>query len=146
MKNAGILIILAVLLFSSCEKDGRTELEKLKVNRSKWNSKNIQNYTMDESISCFCAVTGVHHVAVSSDKTILAVKNGKAVEQPEEYFLTVNQLFDYIESSLARNPDRAEIKYDVVYGFPSSVYFDFSERMADEEMGYAIENFKPLLN
>jgi hypothetical protein len=36
-----------------------------------------------------------------------------------------------------------EIQYDDEYGFPSYIYFDISERIADEEIGYTLTDFVP---
>ena len=37
-----------------------------------------------------------------------------------------------------------ETTYDSFYGFPAKLYIDRDERIADEEIGYSISNFKPL--
>ena len=38
------------------------------------------------------------------------------------------------------------IEYDKEYGFPSYIYFDISEIIADEEIGYTLTDFKPQKN
>ena len=34
-------------------------------------------------------------------------------------------------------------EFDSIYGFPSYIYFDISEMIADDEIGYTITNFIP---
>jgi len=63
-----------------------------------------------------------------------------------ESFYTINSLFDFIERKLKENPVVFQIEYDQDYGYPISMYFDISEMIADEEMGYNISDFKTLNN
>ena len=35
------------------------------------------------------------------------------------------------------------LEFDSIYGFPSYIYFDISEMIADDEIGYIITNFIP---
>ncbi|MGB1020739.1 MAG: DUF6174 domain-containing protein, partial [Flavobacteriaceae bacterium] len=36
-----------------------------------------------------------------------------------------------------------ELEFDPTYGFPSYIYYDVSEIIADEEIGYRVSDFKP---
>ena len=63
-----------------------------------------------------------------------------------ESFYSINSLFNFIESKLNENPEFYEINYNKEYGYPESIYFDMSKRIADEEIGYYISDFKILNN
>ena len=58
-------------------------------------------------------------------------------------YRTIDEFFDYIQTQRALNPAVETIEYDEEYGFPSYIYFDISEMIADEEIGYTLTDFKP---
>ena len=49
-----------------------------------------------------------------------------------------------LKELLSKNFAVLETTYDSFYGFPTKLYIDLVERIADEEMRYSIFNFKPL--
>ena len=49
-----------------------------------------------------------------------------------------------LKELLTKNLAVLETTYDSFYGFPTKLYIDRDERIADEEIGYSISNFKPL--
>ncbi len=147
-----ILIFLASFL-SSCEKDdlqnpeleeSSIELENFNSNYQKWKASGIKSYTMTESLGCFCLVRGEHDLNIVNN-SITTIKNnqGMAVAINNSGLITINELFEFIEKSLGRNPATSRIKYDTTYGYPVDVYFDYDTRMADEERGYVLKNFIP---
>jgi hypothetical protein len=58
--------------------------------------------------------------------------------------LTINELFDFIITSLAKNPHQHSLDYNTIFYYPKNIYFDFSKQIADEEIGYEITSFKAL--
>ena len=54
--------------------------------------------------------------------------------------LATNYLPQIINLKISQKPFQESIIYDPLLGYPSSVYFDMDERIADEEIGYIIEN------
>jgi len=115
----------------------------MRENRWKWIKSAVFDYEVDESLNCFCMISGKHHLVIVDEQLVSATNNqGQAVTNPGQYFKTVDQLFKYIEESLSRNPDKVTITYDNTYGYPTSVYFDFDEKIADEEMGFELSNFQ----
>lgn len=110
-----------------------------------WKRANIHSYEFLFRINCFCGpeTTGPHRIEVRSD-TIYAV-NGAPFNPAKNYIrlMTIPDLFRFIRESDGRNPFRKSVLYDSVYGFPKSLYYDFDERIADEEIGYIITEFQP---
>ena len=49
-----------------------------------------------------------------------------------------------LKELLTKNLAALETTYHSFYGFPTKLYIDREERIADEEMRYSIFNFKPL--
>ena len=104
---------------------------------------------MTQQISCFCFPQDF-----ILPKTILVENNSvKLINGMEpiktigfESFFTIDELFEFIEIKLKDDPEFYEIKYNDKYGFPESIYFDMSQMIADEEIGYTVSNFKVLKN
>ena len=57
---------------------------------------------------------------------------------------SIKDLFQEVERALYQNLAVLDTTYDSFYGFPTTLYIDRDERIADEEMRYSISDFKPL--
>jgi hypothetical protein len=110
-----------------------------------WKKKGISNYEMTMKISCFCiqARVGPHLIIVENDK-IKTVNNLPYDSTKTGPILTINELFDFIISSLAKNPHQHSLDYDAIFYYPKKIFFDFNNQIADEEIGYEITSFKAL--
>ncbi len=135
-------LTLLILILFSCSKS--IDEDKLSLNESKWQSSKTVNYEFTLSIMCFCPVerTGPHIIKVVNDK-IVTVNNLPYNPALTGELMTINQLFEFVKTSIAKNPFRNTIEYNSTYGYPQNVYFDFNQQIADEEIGYQITNFKP---
>jgi hypothetical protein len=130
-----------ILLFS-CTKS--VDDDELSLNQKKWIGNNITNYEFTLTVNCFClsARVGPHNIKVTDDK-IVSVNNSPYDITKTGELMTINQLFEFIKTSIAKNPFRNTIEYNSTYGYPQNIYFDFNQQIADEEIGYQITNFKP---
>ena len=110
-----------------------------------WKKKGISNYEMTMKISCYCIQgrVGPHHIVVENDK-IKTVNNLPYDSTKTGPILTINELFDFIIISLAKNPYQHFLDYNAIFHYPKYIYFDFSQQIADEEVGYEITDFKAL--
>jgi len=110
-----------------------------------WKKKGISNYEMTMKISCYCIQgrVGPHHIVVENDK-IKTVNNLPYDSTKTGPILTINELFDFIIISLAKNPYQHSLDYNAIFHYPKYIYFDFSQQIADEEVGYEITDFKPM--
>ena len=139
-----VLLILTLIL-SAC--GGRSTLNE---NRDKWNASGINHYRFELTIFCFCPFSEVNPVTVEVlDGRIVSLTGADGQPLPENFRSdfdqagTVDLLFAIAENSLA-NADQAEVTYDAVYGFPSSIIVDWIELAMDDEVSYYIENFEVL--
>lgn len=109
-----------------------------------WKKANIHSYEFLLRINCFCSpeTIGPHKIQVKAD-TIFSV-NGIPYDRAKSYVIlkTIPDLFRFIKESDARTPFRKSVVYDSAYGFPTSLYYDYDERIADEEIGYIITEFR----
>ena len=78
------------------------------------------------------------------DGEIIKVNNIAYSEEMHWGILSINDLFNEIEKASNQNVALLETTYDSYYGFPTYIYIDRDERIADEEMGYSVTNFKLL--
>ena len=110
-----------------------------------WKKKGISNYEMTMKISCYCIQgrVGPHHIVVENDK-IKTVNNLPYDSTKTGPILTINELFDFIIISLAKNPYQHSLDYNATFHYPKNIYFDFSQQIADEEVGYEITDFKAM--
>jgi len=110
-----------------------------------WKKKGISNYEMTMKISCYCIQgrVGPHQIVVENDK-IKTVNNLPYDSTKTGPILTINDLFDFIIISLAKKPYQHSLDYNAIFNYPKNIYFDFSQQIADEEIGYEITYFKAL--
>ena len=55
-----------------------------------------------------------------------------------ERFVPVEELFALLQDAVRRNAARIEVSYDERYGYPTELFIDYDERMADEETRFVI--------
>lgn len=53
---------------------------------------------------------------------------------------TIDDVFERLENAYENNAATVNVTYDEQFGYPTSVFIDQDERIADEEVGYTISN------
>ena len=145
-----ILIFLSFLIsLTGCVKSNPDQIQIVKGDPASqlalWKKKGISNYEMTMKISCYCLQgrVGPHLIVVENDK-IKTVNNLPYDSTKTGPILTINELFDFIIISLAKNPYQHSLDYNTIFHYPKNIYFDFNKQIADEEIGYEITSFKAL--
>jgi hypothetical protein len=103
-----------------------------------------EDYTYTLHVSCFCmgAEAGIR-VTVEDGEVTDAVyaDDDRGVEAGDEVDgyrrLTINDVIDAANNTLAA---RVDVTWPTGQDYPSKVYVDRSERIADEELGYSISD------
>lgn len=126
----------------SCTKT--SELDQNNSQFQKWKKQNFTDYEFTLTVNCFCTLeTRGPHITVVKNNKIQSV-NGESYDPNKHAAVkTIDQLFEVISVNLERKPFSKTLGYDTKYHFPSSIYFDISQMIADEEIGYTVSNFKP---
>jgi hypothetical protein len=144
------LIFLSILIcLTGCVKSNSDQIQIVKGDPASqsalWKKKGISNYEMTMKISCYCLQgrVGPHLIVVENDK-IKTVNNLPYDSTKTGPILTINELFDFIIISLAKNPYQHSLDYNTIFHYPKNIYFDFNKQIADEEIGYEITSFKAL--
>ena len=147
MRNLVFLSFL--ILLTGCVKSNPDQIQIVKGDPASqlalWKKKGISNYEMTMKISCYCLQgrVGPHLIVVENDK-IKTVNNLPYDSTKTGPILTINELFDFIIISLAKNPYQHSLDYNTIFHYPKNIYFDFNVQIADEEVGYEITYFKAL--
>ncbi len=93
---------------------------------------------------CYCPLeyVGPHQIIVQNGK--ITSVNGAPYNAAERYgvMYTIPELLQVIKASIDRKPVKSILNFNQTYGYPTTIFFDFSEMIADEEIGYEITNFK----
>jgi hypothetical protein len=127
----------------ACRYDGLTEA--LAVARARWQGTGINTYSMTIQRSSF------HQLAVWPNSTTLKLKvrNGQAsgnlrgVDSTWLQSLTVDGLFEYIESQASKHPDCLKVQFDSMFGYPTSIQIDPVFGGTDDELEFAVTEFGP---
>ena len=143
------IVLIIVFTFVSCDSDDEFSDEKTELiqARQKWSSAQIQNYSMNERISCYCGGLLEWDVFVKNE-----IKDKVEYDEPQVYGQTYNDIFDkartfedafdFIDTLLDKELASLTIEYDEVYGFPKLISIDYVENIADDEIAYLYTDFE----
>jgi len=148
IKICGLLITL-IFVFGCNDTSDKSDTEKsrLAAARLKWEmeSSSFFSYSFNSHAYCFCSFRETVRISVV-DTAITSVKDiqtGNLVSiNDTSLFKTVDQWFTWIESSLKRNPEAVNIKYNELYGYPEEFNFDYDLDVMDEQFGLEIDSLK----
>ena len=142
-----LLFLAGCVIFTSDAKDLQTELDE---NRALWDAAAITDYSMRFQRLClFCAVDFLIPVRITvRDDTIDTVTDldtGAAVaEITEGTFLTIDELFDFIQDAIDQNASEIDVRYDEVLGYPTDVNIDLSRSFINDDAQFEIREFQEL--
>ncbi|MEK9614205.1 MAG: DUF6174 domain-containing protein [Flavobacteriaceae bacterium] len=141
--NFKIVFLLVFTLFlKSCVKNIEIIPEdELTVYEKKWAQQELRDYQFILQITCFCIeeYTRPKTVVVKNNE-VISVDGTSIAEWSDPSFRTIDDFFKYIREIQSQNPARESLKFDEVKGYPTYIFFDIDERIADEEIGYTISD------
>ncbi len=53
-------------------------------------------------------------------------------------YLTIDGLFDLVQDVYDRKTYAVQVEFDPSRGYPTRIYIDYSEMIADEELGFTL--------
>lgn len=132
------------VLLSCTENTELAQDDNVLKQEDKWKKQKITDYEFTLQISCFCIVDYTLPKSIVVRNNQIQSVNGIAYEELEyETYMTIDEFFDYIKTKQAENPVVETLEFDPTYGFPTYIYYDISEMLADEEIGYTLTEFIP---
>ncbi len=111
-----------------------------------WQAADVDSYSYDLQVSCFCLTEFVRPVNIVVENgevaSVTYTDDGTAADAGIfERHSTVEALFERLEEAQAQNPATFDVTFDEQYGVPQTVNIDISEQMADEEIRFTVSNF-----
>ena len=98
-----IPILFISLLFYSCNSIDPIELNEFQINLNKWESKNINSYTITLKMSCFCIPTDPIDIKVENNQ-ITEINSAPVTSEQlnNEYWYakTIDELFIFIDENI----------------------------------------------
>lgn len=140
------LAVLALAAASACSvlspDDGAQH--ELDTNRERWEDAAVehQQYTLQQTVMCFCPNAGdAHEVRVTGD-SITAVTNLASGDSlpPEQWqlFRTVDELFDMVQRGIDE-ADSFDVTYHPIHGYPATISIDYLANAVDDEIAVRTE-------
>ncbi|HEX8377040.1 MAG TPA: DUF6174 domain-containing protein [Pedobacter sp.] len=151
LKPLLIVLFLFITISQGCKKEENSpELQAFTEAKMLWESSNISkssNYIFTSTRVCFCTDPGTYRITVVNN-AITDVRIGALYEDyphAGKDFKTIDQLFQFIEASLKKDPAKANIKYDALLGYPTEIDLDFEINALDDEVRYNIKDLQLLI-
>ncbi|MDA0750394.1 MAG: DUF6174 domain-containing protein [Verrucomicrobia bacterium] len=120
--------------------------EKLEFDRNRqlWREQSLGSYQYVFNWSCFCLPEYTAPVIINVERgewsEISLVRDGKPVKEDDwKRYKTIEELFDIIDQALLQDAKEIRVEYDPDFGYPSSVFIDYDEMIADEERGFSVK-------
>lgn len=124
------------------------ERERLSDARRLWRAQGWDSYAFRLQRLCFCAGgTDPAEVTVINGRrvSVTVVQTGEPVPEAwAQYYLTIDELFDFIEDAIDTEAHEITVSYERELGYPVSVRIDYIENAIDEEMAFEAGNVRPL--
>jgi hypothetical protein len=105
--------------------------------RTQWQSSELSSaYRITMQRLCFCPVVEAVDVVIIDGRTELLTYTDSGLDVPldeiKEYY-SIEELFEHIETLIARQPERLEVRFDEDTGAPVQVNVDWNLCTADDE-------------
>lgn len=144
-------VLLSALLAAACGltepsgPHGEVKAHLLQARRQ-WVAQGLADYTYVFSRSCFCVFEYREPVTITvrggNIVSVVTVANGSP--RDSSTYQTIEGLFDDIQQAIDEEAATIRADYDPSRGYPTSVYIDIDQRMADEEISFEARSLAPL--
>jgi|GEM_PF-5333446 len=105
-----------------------------------------EEYMYELRINCFCFVSyvGPHRMHIKGNQIVdyELLADGEAPDEEQIQRFTIEALVENVNDFIERDPVIENITLHPIYNFPTDVYFDVDEGIADEEWGFTISKFE----
>ena len=148
LQRVGKLTVVLLFAVTCCsESPTKSSLERrtLEDNRELFRQSVGTSYGYDFQNVCFCGPDTRAPVRIEvrdgQFQSVVLREDGTAVARERwDQYLTVEQVFASIEDALDESAASVRVAYDPSLGYPRDVFIDFNEMIADEELGFTVEN------
>lgn len=139
-------VLLVILNFMFCLSMDKIESQnELNSNKSKWESKDINNYQIKLKETCNCMMNGTYSIVVKNDivDTVIPDTNIFSEISKDQYghVTTIDSLFKFIEYSITDNAEKLLVIYNKENGYPEKIEIDMNLNAKDDEYYIEIKEF-----
>ena len=127
----------ALLLLGACTSPTTPEND-LADYRTLWEAQRLTDYTFDVVRNCFCLARADVRVTVKDGVITGVTELASEIARDPETFRTINSLFDLVQDAYERDAHEIQVEFDPGRGYPTRIWIDYVEMMADEEMGFTL--------
>ncbi len=108
-----------------------------------WNEKGLTHYTYQFNWSCFCLPDYIAPVDIRVEQgewiSILQSESGSPVAREDwDRYESIEGLFEILKDAFDQDASHIHAEYHPEYGYPTSVFIDYSKQIADEERGFNV--------
>lgn len=141
-----VVLAAFILASSGCSDLLGTGEDRVESNFDTWRAERPALYQFTYQRVCFCPGTEPVVISVDGDSVInVSVKDGDGPPAGAlSDYPTIESLFEQLREWRDRDPYREEMEFHDRLGYPTDVFFDFEERVADEEQGFRVRDLRPL--
>ncbi len=136
-------LIVSIIILTACAATPKTPLV---ANREKWAAQGITHYSFNLHVGCFCAFRDQMPLAIEvKDGKVISITDsaGQSVDQFAEIFDAYNTI-EKLFNKLDEKADKITVEYNAEQGYPQSIYIDYIEQAADDEISFTVSNFTVL--
>ena len=139
-RRLAVLIAAAALIGSCSDPVEIEDYLDLTSAQKRWEQVVPQDYSFTLFRRCYCWIDSPMRITVHGDSITSIVLLGPEVIPPGRKLTapTVSGLFDIIMRALSQNAAKVSVHYDHDLGFPHSLYVDWYEDYADDEIRYIV--------
>jgi len=144
------LATLCVLAVCSDLGPGDLQQDELREAQELWQLRRPARYEYTVRRQCLCTEDALGPVRVSVDgETIVSqlYEDGRSVDASAvEWFPSVDGLFAVLRDAFTRDAHETRVSYDPRLGVPVELWIDYSQNIADEELGFTVtEAVQPIV-
>lgn len=140
-RNLVLLLGLVSFLVGACVPLARSPLDEA---RALWSAQGMDDYRFTLVRNCFCLIRGPVVVEVRNGEVVSIVDAQTGEPEQDNVALTevfgevatIQALFDVVAE--AEGAATRDVTYHPELGYPTYIYIDESEMIADEEIGYEV--------
>ena len=131
------LRLTTLLLLGACASPTTPEND-LADYRTLWEAQRLTDYTFDVVRNCYCLGRADVRVTVKDGVITGVTELASEVAHDPELFRTIDGLFDLVQDAYDQNAHEVQVDFDPGRGYPTRIWIDYVEMMADEEMGFTL--------
>ena len=142
------ILMLALILTVACDSNDLhfDDYARLSDAQKRWNAANLDTYQINQRIGCFCPPPRQFSLHVEADSILnVNILDPELIlwdiseEELKDWVYTVDDVFALISENID-SAFQLDVEYDSTYGYPTSLYLDKDQYIADEELSLEMDN------